>query len=796
MAKDKEVSFIVDAKNKAKGPLLEVKRDFENVEKSASKSLREMSTSLRKADSSIYKFSNRLNGLDRIAKRSFQGASGAAALYTATTLRDFSQLNDGISKTNTLYQQTKQSQDKMFRDAININKLIPADYTTITQGFYDSISSGADPKYASMTTRKFGIASVGGDTDIPVVTKAAMGTMNAFGKEIKDLDHILDVQFSTVKNGIVEYEQLASSLETGVLKSADNAGVSIEELYGSIAGITKNSIPANVAATSLVQLFNKFTDAKAIKGFKEFGVDIQDTAGHTRKLTGIFKDLNEQFEKRGMTKEQRAGFLKNILGSDEAVRALQPLLGDLKEFDRILGEMNNSDGAVMDAYGDRLESMGTQLKLLWNNFKIYGMESIYALSPLLNALMEPTIKKQKFTVQKMNLEDKLEFEDDPTNKAMIKKSIALLETQIKDIDLTPVEKFRDGLKEGVEQLEKINPPLAKFFDSIGSFLLNYVGDDENAVTYRENAKLVGKGIVGGYAFKKVIDAIAWFNTNFGNKKGEKTGESLASTIKTMNINANIVNVYGNSVNSKGNNFNPKPSNVMPSPGGSLTPVLTGMAGLKLGETAIKQMMLNTPKVGQLLLEGTTGKATGTIITEAMKEGAISLAEVGIGGTAITTALSAAGPLIAAGAFTLVMSALEKKINPEGKNPIIDSKTAARENMRGKELADSISAYLSIHPKPQTVKSYKPNYYNKKDTIIKRDISSQKIKEDISNMFKKDLLLNTSLNTTNTINVPKPTLNANIYIDGSKLAPKRTEITYENIGKQVERNSRRYSGTTR
>lgn len=772
MGKKKEVSFIVDAKNKAKGPLLEVKRDFENVEKSASKSLREMSKSLRSADSSIYGFSNRLNVLDTVAKRTFQGIIGSSALYTAATLRDFSQLNDGISKTNTLYQQTKQSQDKMFKDAININKLIPTDYTTITQGFYDSISSGADPKYASMVTRKFGIASVGGDTDIPVVTKAAMGTMNAFGKEIKDLDHILDVQFSTVKNGIVEYEQLASSLETGVLKSADNAGISIEELYGAIAGITKNAIPANVASTSLVQLFNKFTDAKAIKDFKKFGVDISDTAGHTRRLTDIFKDLNEQFEKRGMTKEQRAGFLKKILGSDEAVRALQPLLGDLKEFDRILGEMKNSDGATMDAYGDRLESMNTQLKLLWNNFKSYGMESIYALSPFLNALMEPTIKKQKLTAQKMNLEDKLEFEDDPTNKAMIKQSIVLLETEIKDIDLTPVEKFRDGLKEGVEQLEKINPPLAKFFDSIGNFLLNFVGDDENAKVYRENAKLVGKGIVGGYAFKKVIDAMGWFNKNFGtdNKKGAKPGESLAKTLKTMNVNANIVNVYGKSINSKGNNLNSLPNTPTP-----IVPVSTS-----------NPMLPGTSSIPTL-----SAPAASKTITEGMKKGAIDLLEVTASES--TIAFKAGIPILAMGVIAIIQEGIK--------------------NYKTQEMLENISDYSYIldtgNFKKKNIETIRNTeaviYRTTKGSAVDTSFNTSKVKENargdklvnsILTKLKNSFKLDDKVDIKNEVQVDAPKVINKIYVDGKSIPIKKVETSYENIGKQVERNSRRYSGITR
>lgn len=544
MAKNKEVNVIVDAKNKSKGAFVEIKKDLKQLGDEAKKGLSKFSKSFADADKVIMSFSDKMKWMDKLAKRTFQGTAAAAGIYIGATLRDFSQLNDGISRVNTLYDQTRDSQRKMYQDSIKMFSLLPTDFNKITQGIYDTISAGADPKYATMFARKFGMAGVAGDADMDVVTKAAMGTMNAYKLEAKDLNRILDLQFMTVKDGITSYSELASSLGTGVLANAYTAGATLEELYGSIAMITKNAIPANIATTSLNQIFNKFTDTKVIKEFKKFGVQIQDSKKNTRPLIEILKDLNYQFDKRKMTSEQRKGFFKELLGSDEAARAILPLISDLKEFQKILGDMDNSSGAMKDAFNDRLESMSTQFKLFWNQIKSIGLEQILTLEPLLNAILDPWVQRTKLELEIADMEEALEFEKDPHIKKLIKLEIEGLEKELSAIDLAPADKFRDALEESVKALEKINPPLAKVLDTIGSFALNFVGNEgsEN----REKAGNVAGTALRVYGAKKLVDIVNWFNKNFklstnpsngGSNIFEKVGgDKLKDTFSNSKIN--------------------------------------------------------------------------------------------------------------------------------------------------------------------------------------------------------------------------------------------------------------------
>lgn len=534
MAKEREVNVIIDAKNKSRAAFLEVKKDLRGLGDDGKKGLGKLSKSIDGFDKAIFSFADRMKWMDKIAKRTFQGTAAAAGIYIGATLKDFTQLNDGISKVNTLYDQTAESQKKMHQDSIKMFKMIPTDFKKITQGIYDTISAGGDPKYATMFARKFGMAGVAGDADMDVVTKAAMGTMNAYKADVKDLNKILDLQFMTVKKGITSYDELASSLGTGVLASAKSAGITMEELYGSIALITKNAIPAAVATTSLNQMFNKFTDTKVIKEFKNFGVEIQDAKKNTRPLIEIFKDLNYQFDRRKMTSEQRKGFLKEIVGSEQAARAIAPMISDLKEYEEILNSMENSTGAMKGAYDDRLNNIKTQIQLMWNELKGTGVEQIEKLNPLIEAITGPWIKKNKIELEIADMQDSLEFIESPERRKLTEDYIVQLEAQLENINFTPIDEFNEALAQSVDELNKFSPALGNIVDKIGTFIISFLGDE--GAEKRDTASKIGKGVFytglfswGSRQFRNIFGKTPWELTKWLIPKAFGAGKGIFET---------------------------------------------------------------------------------------------------------------------------------------------------------------------------------------------------------------------------------------------------------------------------
>ena len=331
----REVGVILGAQERYQDSFDRYRRGLQSTRNEAQRT----STGIVGAFNNITSAADALNGklgtVDKFVNRTFKITATGITAYAGVVTKDLFQLNAGISKINNLYDQTGESQKRMTKDIIETWRLLPQNFSQITQGMYDAISASLDPENAASAARKFGMGAVAGNTNnISAVVKAVMGTKNAYNLDDRAVQEIMDVQFSTIKSGIVEYEELSSALGTGLMPQAQASGVGYKQVYAALAQLTKNNMPASESATSLIQLFNKFTDAKAIKDFKEFGVNIQDSKGHTRDLFNIVQDLTNIFDKKGMTSEARKGFLKDLLGSDGADRAILHLVQTVKDFEQ------------------------------------------------------------------------------------------------------------------------------------------------------------------------------------------------------------------------------------------------------------------------------------------------------------------------------------------------------------------------------------------------------------------------------------------------------------------------------
>ena len=752
MARDKEVNIIVDAKNKSKGAFLEVKKDLRGLGDEANKGLGNVSSAFDKTDKVLMSFADRMKGLDKVAKRTFQGTAAAASVYVGATLRDFSQLNDGISKVNTLYDQTGASQKKMYEDSMKMFKLLPTDFTKITQGIYDTISAGAGAENATMFARKFGMAGVAGDADMDVVTKAAMGTMNAYKLEAQDLNKILDLQFMTVKKGITSYDELASSLGTGVLASAEAAGITLEELQGSIAMITKNAIPASVATTSLNQMFNKFTDTKVIKEFKEFEVEIQDAKKNTRPLIDIFKDLNYQFDRRKNTSEERKGFLKELVGSEQAARAIMPLLSNLEDYQDIMESMDNSSGAMRDAYDSRVESLKVQMQMFWNSLKGQGIEELYKLEPIMQLVMDPVLERQKIELDILELEDLLQFLDNPIDINLTKEEIGNLELSLKDIEISPVQDFRDALSESVTELNKFSPALGGAVDTLGNFMLDFVGEEgkEN----RDKAGKITKGLV-------ITQAISWGSRAFKNVTGKSPWEAASWLIP------------------KG--------------------IELGAKGIELGLGALETGFLQSLYLAETLgmsLSGLLGgvalpfAAAGSVLYTEKKKNDKS--------KEIIDNPDNFNYSFTEGAW-LSIEELKKLNNKKSKERIgIDSDNNVT---IGPAKGNSRLAYPKKDKESKKLKSDSNVDYQKKnkDTIDRKQFDSAmnlintSLIDELLKMNKLQEKIDNTVNMENKINVDPPQVDVNtrVYIDGKNIPTQRVEFDYRQVEKQTEVQSRRY-----
>ncbi|WP_417203715.1 phage tail tape measure protein [Acetoanaerobium sticklandii] len=549
MAEAKEVGIVLGAKDEYQSTLSRFKSDVLKTKSDTERAGNSITAQFSKITNAADKLNNKLGAVDKAIGRTFKAGLAGTAAYAAIVSNDLLQLDAGIAKINTLYDQTAQSQKVMTKDIIQTWKLIPQNFTQITQSMYDSISASLDPKNAASAARKFAIGAVAGGTDnISAVVKAVMGTKNAYAMDDSTLSEIMDVQFATIKAGIVEYEELSAALGTGLMPAAQASGIDFKAVYAGIAQLTKNNMPANVSATSLTQLFNKFTDKDGIKAFKKFGVDIQDASGHTRDLLDITKDLFNEFEKRGMTSEARKGFLKDLLGSDEAARAILPLVQNVKDFEKTYDTVvNKSKGMAKEAYIDQMDNKMTQLKIMMKSITGVGLDYAMQFDPLMDAIFEPFKKKILLEMDVADLNDAISKEKNQDFKNDLIKERDMMLKEIENIDLTPIYAWRDALTESVNNLKTLNPQLAAMADSIGNFMIGFFGEEgaETRDKVATGAKIVGGTYLSIKALtfaKRIGELFSWL-TNTGKPKTSGLPD-LGQSVATMMVNAAVVNING------------------------------------------------------------------------------------------------------------------------------------------------------------------------------------------------------------------------------------------------------------
>lgn len=548
MAEAKEVGIILGAKDEYQDSLSKFRNSVSRTKSETEKAGNSISSQFSKITNAADKLNNKLGAVDKAIGRTFKiGATGVTA-YAGIVTKDLFQLNAGLSKINTLYDQTAQSQKVMTKDIIETWKLIPQNFTQITQSMYDSISASLDPKNAASAARKFAMGAVAGATDnMSAVVKAVMGTKNAYGMDDSTLTEIMDVQFATIKAGIVEYEELAAALGTGIMPAAQASGIDYKAVYAGLAQLTKNNMPANVSATSMIQLFNKLTDSDGIKSFKKFGVDIQDTSGHTRDLLDITKDLFNEFEKRGMTSEARKGFLKDLLGSDEAARAILPLVQNVKDFEKTYDAVvNKSKGAAKEAYVDQMDNVVNQFKVILKGITGVGLDYALQFSPFMDAITAPFKKKMLLEMDIAELTEGINSESNPKIRKQMMVERELMLDELENIDLTPIEEWKNALDESVNNLKALNPELAAMAETIGGFFLSFMG--EEGAEKRENVATGIKVAGGAYLSIKALSIMKHigdlFNWLGGLGNNNKTLPGIGSSISSMIVNAGVVNVNG------------------------------------------------------------------------------------------------------------------------------------------------------------------------------------------------------------------------------------------------------------
>jgi TP901 family phage tail tape measure protein len=292
---------------------------------------------------------------------------------------EFATFQHKMLEVNTLMGKSSKELKAYSGQILNLTRRVPQSAKELSSALYDVVSAGVQGGQALKVVGLSARAAVAGVTDTKTAANAGLAVMNAYGKSTKDLGDIYDKLFKTVKGGVTTFPQLSAAIGT-VLPVASAAGVEFNEVAASISALTKGGIATANATTYLrsgiLALASPTKDAK--EAMKDMGIVWQN--GWVKTLRTL-KPILDKFQ----TDAERIQALRAIIPDIRAGQAIIALTNNIDQLNESMLEMDNSKGAMQEAFRIMEESPVNKIKQMKNAFN----ELFITLGSKLNpAIME------------------------------------------------------------------------------------------------------------------------------------------------------------------------------------------------------------------------------------------------------------------------------------------------------------------------------------------------------------------------------------------------------------------------
>lgn len=320
---------------------------------------------------------------ERIAKKAYTYASVAGvAMFTAAALAS-AKFEKEMALVNTLLDDSDKNFGSLKQGILDFATKSSASISSMTRTVYDLISSGVESSKAIGAMSKAVDAAAGGFTSVDVAARAGMANINAYGISIDRLGEVFDYQFASVKYGVFTYEELANSMGN-VLPAAATLNISMDELYGAIAEVTKAGIDAQSATTYLSRAFNNISQDS--KKWEAMGISVYDAGGKFRGLIPIIGDLSKKMH--DMSDRQKTDLLAGLGMDDRAAKAIKVLANNYDQFADTVDKVGDSYGEYKKAADKANDTLIHHAGILKNQVQVGLIEVGDALIPVIRGFAE------------------------------------------------------------------------------------------------------------------------------------------------------------------------------------------------------------------------------------------------------------------------------------------------------------------------------------------------------------------------------------------------------------------------
>ena len=282
------------------------------------------------------------------------GISAATAFaQAAKSSYDFEkEFRKNMLEVATISTQVTDDMTGFMNQVMSITQEIPIKAPEAAKALYSIVSAGHDGADGMKILEVSAKAAVGGLTETETAADAVTTILNAYKMSAEEAGTVSDQLFTTVRLGKTTFGELGASIAQ-VAPIAAAYGISIDQVLGAVASLTKQGTPTAQAMTQI---------RAAIQGTAG---ELGDAAFQGRTFQEALQLINE---KAGGS----ASKMKEMLGTDEGLAATLALTGkNARSAASDLGELQNSLGATEAAFEKMKDAADNQLILLANNVQAY-----------------------------------------------------------------------------------------------------------------------------------------------------------------------------------------------------------------------------------------------------------------------------------------------------------------------------------------------------------------------------------------------------------------------------------------
>jgi len=174
----------------------------------------------------------------------------------------------------------------------------------LSQGLYNILSAGIPAADAIEHLTVVNKAAVGGFAPLGEVARAVSAIMVAYKKDGMTAAKATDILAATVEDGITTMSELAPTIGM-VTSMAGQMGISMQDLAGFIAQVTRSGVGTSMSLTSVRAVLNQmanpaeeaagamkvFKDALATGGIKEFARVLTEAGYSAEELSRLFPNI-------------------------------------------------------------------------------------------------------------------------------------------------------------------------------------------------------------------------------------------------------------------------------------------------------------------------------------------------------------------------------------------------------------------------------------------------------------------------------------------------------------------------